>query len=116
MPSLRSRAAVTTFVPGHLLQDCYLLDQSGTKIYVWKGRGATKAEKQMAMSKALVGAMDMQYYPKSLSTKRQRCSESRTRRWSTKHCSYIRDFKVRQTNWDSNPGLVLPPGVVVMVK
>ncbi|XP_077769711.1 advillin isoform X2 [Canis aureus] len=33
--------------------DCYILDQSGTKIYVWKGRGATKTEKQMAMSKAL---------------------------------------------------------------
>ncbi|ELK15334.1 Advillin [Pteropus alecto] len=33
--------------------DCYILDQSGTKIYVWKGRGATKVEKQMAMSKAL---------------------------------------------------------------
>lgn len=33
--------------------DCYILDQSGTKIYVWKGRGATKLEKQTAMSKAL---------------------------------------------------------------
>lgn len=70
----------------------------------------------MAMSKALVGAMDMQYYPKSLFTKHQRCSESHIRCWSTKHHSYIHDFKVRQTNWDSNPGLVLLPGVVVMVK
>uniref|UniRef100_A0A8C0LDK0 Advillin n=1 Tax=Canis lupus dingo TaxID=286419 RepID=A0A8C0LDK0_CANLU len=42
--------------------DCYILDQSGTKIYVWKGRGATKTEKQMAMSKALVG---MKGYPGS---------------------------------------------------
>ncbi|XP_077932316.1 advillin isoform X1 [Halichoerus grypus] len=33
--------------------DCYILDQSGTKIYVWKGRRATKTEKQTAMSKAL---------------------------------------------------------------
>ncbi|XP_040196793.1 advillin [Rana temporaria] len=34
-------------------QDCYILDQGGIKIYVWKGKGATKAEKQTAMSKAL---------------------------------------------------------------
>nr|XP_033792020.1 advillin [Geotrypetes seraphini] len=33
--------------------DCYILDQGGTKIYVWKGKGATKTEKQTAMSKAL---------------------------------------------------------------
>lgn len=33
--------------------DCYILDQGGSKIYVWKGKGATKAEKQTAMSKAL---------------------------------------------------------------
>ncbi|KAB0391714.1 hypothetical protein E2I00_009357 [Balaenoptera physalus] len=45
--------------------DCYILDQSGTKIYVWKGRGATKVEKQMAMSKALVGAMDVQQCPEN---------------------------------------------------
>ncbi|KAM7244370.1 hypothetical protein CapIbe_004978 [Capra ibex] len=44
--------------------DCYLLDQSGTKIYVWKGRGATKAEKQMAMSKAL-NFIRMKGYPSS---------------------------------------------------
>uniref|UniRef100_A0A8C0LAW0 Advillin n=1 Tax=Canis lupus dingo TaxID=286419 RepID=A0A8C0LAW0_CANLU len=46
--------------------DCYILDQSGTKIYVWKGRGATKTEKQMAMSKALVGSfIQMKGYPGS---------------------------------------------------
>ncbi|XP_054435990.1 advillin [Pteronotus mesoamericanus] len=33
--------------------DCYILDHGGSKVYVWKGRGATKAEKQMAMSTAL---------------------------------------------------------------
>ncbi|KAM6473002.1 advillin [Liasis olivaceus] len=33
--------------------DCYILDHSGTKIYVWKGKGATKLEKQTAMSKAM---------------------------------------------------------------
>ncbi|XP_019513203.1 PREDICTED: advillin isoform X1 [Hipposideros armiger] len=44
--------------------DCYILDQSGTKIYVWKGRGATKAEKQMAMSKAL-NFITMKGYPSS---------------------------------------------------
>ncbi|KAG8129531.1 hypothetical protein E2320_016234, partial [Naja naja] len=35
--------------------DCYILDHSGMKIYVWKGKGATKLEKQTAMSKALKG-------------------------------------------------------------
>jgi len=47
------------------LQDCYILDQSGTKIYVWKGRRATKTEKQTAMSKALVGATCVQYCPQN---------------------------------------------------
>ncbi|XP_068416472.1 advillin isoform X2 [Eschrichtius robustus] len=44
--------------------DCYILDQSGTKVYVWKGRGATKVEKQMAMSKAL-NFIKMKGYPSS---------------------------------------------------
>ncbi|XP_035112128.1 advillin isoform X2 [Callithrix jacchus] len=44
--------------------DCYILDQSGTKIYVWKGKRATKAEKQAAMSKAL-GFIKMKGYPSS---------------------------------------------------
>ncbi|XP_014642172.1 PREDICTED: advillin isoform X1 [Ceratotherium simum simum] len=44
--------------------DCYILDQSGTKIYVWKGRGATKVEKQTAMSKAL-SFIKMKGYPSS---------------------------------------------------
>ncbi|KAM4796909.1 advillin [Rhinophrynus dorsalis] len=44
--------------------DCYILDQGGTKIYVWKGRGATKAEKQTAMSKALE-FIRMKSYPLS---------------------------------------------------
>ncbi|XP_074258914.1 advillin isoform X1 [Saimiri boliviensis] len=43
-------------------EDCYILDQSGTKIYVWKGKRATKAEKQAAMSKAL-GFIKMKGYP-----------------------------------------------------
>lgn len=42
-----------------LIQDCYILDQSGAKIYVWKGKGATKVEKQAAMSKALVGSVNV---------------------------------------------------------
>ncbi|XP_037370985.1 advillin [Talpa occidentalis] len=44
--------------------DCYILDQSGTKIYVWKGRGATKLEKQSAMSKAL-NFIQIKGYPRS---------------------------------------------------
>lgn len=37
-----------------LLQDCYFLDQGGAKIFVWKGKKANKAERQAAMSRALV--------------------------------------------------------------
>lgn len=44
--------------------DCFILDQSGTKIYVWKGKGATKVEKQAAMSKAL-DFIKMKGYPSS---------------------------------------------------
>uniref|UniRef100_A0A5F8GAA5 Advillin n=1 Tax=Monodelphis domestica TaxID=13616 RepID=A0A5F8GAA5_MONDO len=44
--------------------DCYILDHGGSKIYVWKGRGATKTEKQTAMSKAL-GFIQMKGYPSS---------------------------------------------------
>ncbi|XP_072350121.1 advillin [Scyliorhinus torazame] len=42
--------------------DCYVLDQGGTKIYVWKGKGATKAEKQAAMARAL-DFIKMKGYP-----------------------------------------------------
>jgi len=37
-------------------KDCYILDQAGLKIFVWKGKNANKEEKQQAMSRALVGA------------------------------------------------------------
>ncbi|XP_068171061.1 advillin isoform X2 [Antennarius striatus] len=33
--------------------DCFILDQGGTKIFVWKGKKANKAERQAAMSRAL---------------------------------------------------------------
>uniref|UniRef100_A0A6Q2YTC6 HP domain-containing protein n=1 Tax=Esox lucius TaxID=8010 RepID=A0A6Q2YTC6_ESOLU len=33
--------------------DCYFLDQGGMKIFVWKGKRASKAERQAAMSRAL---------------------------------------------------------------
>ncbi|XP_067385934.1 advillin [Emydura macquarii macquarii] len=42
--------------------DCYILDHAGTKIYVWKGKGATKAEKRTAMAKALE-FINMKGYP-----------------------------------------------------
>ncbi|XP_032994354.1 advillin [Lacerta agilis] len=44
--------------------DCYILDHGGMKIYVWKGKGATKTEKQTAMSKALE-FVQMKGYPPS---------------------------------------------------
>ncbi|XP_044159316.1 villin-1 [Bufo gargarizans] len=33
--------------------DCYILDQGGIKIFVWKGKNASKEEKQAAMQRAL---------------------------------------------------------------
>ncbi|KAL6111617.1 avil [Pungitius sinensis] len=33
--------------------DCYFLDQGGTKIFVWKGKKANKAERQATMARAL---------------------------------------------------------------
>uniref|UniRef100_A0A3Q3VQ95 HP domain-containing protein n=1 Tax=Mola mola TaxID=94237 RepID=A0A3Q3VQ95_MOLML len=33
--------------------DCYFLDQGGTKIFVWKGKKASKAERQATMARAL---------------------------------------------------------------
>uniref|UniRef100_A0A4W4FYP4 Gelsolin-like domain-containing protein n=1 Tax=Electrophorus electricus TaxID=8005 RepID=A0A4W4FYP4_ELEEL len=36
-----------------IFQDCYILDQGGMKVFVWKGKRASKAEKQAAMSRAL---------------------------------------------------------------
>ncbi|XP_070694342.1 advillin [Pempheris klunzingeri] len=33
--------------------DCFFLDQGGTKIFVWKGKRANKGERQAAMSRAL---------------------------------------------------------------
>ncbi|XP_043931169.1 villin-1 [Protopterus annectens] len=44
--------------------DCYILDQGGLKIFVWKGRNATKREKQEAMSRAL-GFIKAKGYPPS---------------------------------------------------
>uniref|UniRef100_A0A8C5HXF9 Advillin-like n=1 Tax=Gouania willdenowi TaxID=441366 RepID=A0A8C5HXF9_GOUWI len=34
-------------------EDCYILDQGGVKIFIWKGKNANKAERQGAMAKAL---------------------------------------------------------------
>ncbi|XP_062975763.1 advillin [Elgaria multicarinata webbii] len=44
--------------------DCYILDHGGMKVYVWKGKGASKVEKQTAMSKALE-FLKMKGYPSS---------------------------------------------------
>ncbi|XP_028660036.1 villin-1 [Erpetoichthys calabaricus] len=43
-------------------EDCYILDQGGAKIYVWKGKLASKQEKQAALSRA-VGFIKAKNYP-----------------------------------------------------
>ncbi|XP_014809683.1 PREDICTED: villin-1 isoform X2 [Calidris pugnax] len=45
-----------------LHEDCYILDQGGIKIFVWKGKNANKEEKQQAMSRAL-GFIKAKNYP-----------------------------------------------------
>lgn len=52
-PSLRPQALALRFLSR--LQDCYILDQGGLKIYVWKGKNANTQEKKEAMNQALVG-------------------------------------------------------------
>uniref|UniRef100_A0A674HRW0 Villin 1 n=1 Tax=Taeniopygia guttata TaxID=59729 RepID=A0A674HRW0_TAEGU len=47
-------------------KDCYILDQGGIKIFVWKGKNANKEEKQQAMSRAL-GFIKAKNYPDSTS-------------------------------------------------
>ncbi|KAM7017204.1 villin-1 isoform 1-T1 [Passerculus sandwichensis] len=49
-----------------LHEDCYILDQGGIKIFVWKGKDASKEEKQQAMSRAL-GFIKAKNYPDSTS-------------------------------------------------
>ncbi|XP_030344353.1 villin-1 isoform X2 [Strigops habroptila] len=49
-----------------LHEDCYILDQGGLKIFVWKGKNASKEEKQQAMSRAL-GFIKAKNYPSSTS-------------------------------------------------
>ncbi|XP_075789086.1 villin-1 [Pelodiscus sinensis] len=45
-------------------EDCYILDQGGLSIYVWKGRSSSKQEKQQAMNRAL-GFIKAKKYPPS---------------------------------------------------
>ncbi|NXR74783.1 VILI protein, partial [Pycnonotus jocosus] len=49
-----------------LHEDCYILDQGGIRIFVWKGKDANKEEKQQAMSRAL-GFIKAKNYPDSTS-------------------------------------------------
>ncbi|NXK01609.1 VILI protein, partial [Herpetotheres cachinnans] len=49
-----------------LHEDCYILDQGGLKIFVWKGKNANKEEKQQAMNRAL-SFIKAKNYPASTS-------------------------------------------------
>ncbi|DAA32387.1 villin-1 [Bos indicus] len=44
-------------------EDCYILDQGGLKIYVWKGKNANAQEKKEAMNQALNFIKAKQYPP-----------------------------------------------------
>uniref|UniRef100_A0A5G2QPM5 Villin-1 n=1 Tax=Sus scrofa TaxID=9823 RepID=A0A5G2QPM5_PIG len=44
-------------------EDCYILDQGGLKIYVWKGKNANPQEKKEAMNQALNFIKAKQYPP-----------------------------------------------------
>ncbi|XP_054827115.1 villin-1 isoform X2 [Eublepharis macularius] len=46
-------------------EDCYILDQCGVRIYVWKGRRSSQEEKQQAMTRAL-GFIKAKNYPPSI--------------------------------------------------
>nr|XP_034983611.1 villin-1 isoform X2 [Zootoca vivipara] len=46
--------------------DCFILDQGGVKIFVWKGRNSSKEEKRQAMTRAL-GYIKAKNYPPSTS-------------------------------------------------
>ncbi|XP_060629474.2 villin-1 [Anolis sagrei] len=47
-------------------EDCYILDQGGMKIFVWKGKLSSKEERQQAMTRAL-GFIKAKNYPPSTS-------------------------------------------------
>ncbi|MEE6488854.1 hypothetical protein FKM82_015415 [Ascaphus truei] len=69
--------------------DCFILDQGGIKIYVWKGKNSTKEEKQQAMTRAL-NFIKAKNYPPSTNVEVQNDgSESAMfkqlfQKWSTK--------------------------------
>ena len=54
-PGTEGALRLSPFVLLSRLQDCYILDQGGLKIYVWKGKNVNAQEKKEAMSQALVG-------------------------------------------------------------
>ncbi|XP_043550284.1 villin-1 [Chiloscyllium plagiosum] len=47
-------------------EDCYIVDQGGIKIFVWKGKKSSKEERQSSLSRAL-GFMKAKGYPESVS-------------------------------------------------
>eukprot|EP00062_Callorhinchus_milii_P027581 gi/632991057/ref/XP_007884452.1/ PREDICTED: villin-1-like [Callorhinchus milii] len=50
--------------------DCYILDQGGIKIFVWKGKLASKEERQLAITRAL-GFIRAKGYPLSTNVETQ---------------------------------------------
>lgn len=45
----------------YLWQDCYLLDQGGIKIFIWKGKKASKTERAESLKKAEVSLTPMKH-------------------------------------------------------
>uniref|UniRef100_G3N5W3 Gelsolin-like domain-containing protein n=1 Tax=Gasterosteus aculeatus aculeatus TaxID=481459 RepID=G3N5W3_GASAC len=49
-----SNSPQTMEILNSVLGDCYFLDQGGTKIFVWKGKKANKAERQATMAREFI--------------------------------------------------------------
>ncbi|XP_073401495.1 villin-1 [Dendrobates tinctorius] len=95
--------------------DCYILDQGGIKIFVWKGKNASKEEKQQAMNRALNFIKAKNYSPSTNVEVQNDGSESAVfkqlfQKWSTKEqtvglgktSTVGKVAKVEQVKFDAN--------------
>ncbi|KAM4024287.1 villin-1 isoform 2-T3 [Anomaloglossus baeobatrachus] len=95
--------------------DCFILDQGGIKIFVWKGKNASKEEKQQAMTRALNFIKAKNYPPSTNIEVQNDGSESAVfkqlfQKWTTKDqtvglgktSTVGKVAKVEQVKFDAN--------------